>query len=87
MLMFAIAGSILYISAVSYLGFGVPPPLAELGSLLSGPGRRYMLQAPWMAFWPPIVLSLIITVWVLAGESLMEKLGFPSKGFWSRIWE
>ena len=58
MLLFAMAGSILYLSAVSYLGFGVAPPMAELGSLLAGPARRYFLQAPWMALWPPAVLIL-----------------------------
>jgi peptide/nickel transport system permease protein len=87
MLLFAMAGSILYLSAVSYLGFGVAPPMAELGSLLSGPSRRYMLQAPWMALWPPAVLILLIAVWVLAGQAVLERLGFRSRAVWSKIWE
>lgn len=84
---FAVAGCILYVSSISYYGFGVPPPAPELGGMLSGPARRYMLEAPWMAVSPPTVLVALITIWVLAGESLMEKLGFHSKGFWSWIWE
>ncbi len=84
---FTIAGCILYISSISYYGFGVPPPAPELGGMLSGPARRYLLEAPWMAVWPPTVLISLITIWVLAGESLMEKLGFHSKGFWSSVWE
>jgi peptide/nickel transport system permease protein len=87
MLLFAMAGSILYLSAVSYLGFGVAPPMAELGSLLAGPSRRYFLQAPWMALWPPAILILLIAVWVLAGQALLEKLGFRSRAVWSKIWE
>ncbi len=87
MLLFAVAGSVLYISAVSYLGFGVPPPAAELGGMLTGPSRRYMLQAPWMAMWPPATLILLVTVWVLAGEALLERLGYRSKAAWSKIWE
>jgi len=84
---FTAAGCILYISSISYYGLGVPPPVPELGGMLSGPARRYMLEAPWMAVWPPVVLISLITIWVLAGESLMEKTGFHSRGFWSSIWE
>lgn len=84
---FTVAGCILYVSTITYYGFGVPPPAPELGGMLSGPARRYMLEAPWMAVWPPIVLISLITIWVLAGESLLEKFGFHRKGFWSNIWE
>jgi peptide/nickel transport system permease protein len=85
--LFSVAGGILYISATSYLGFGVPPPIPELGGMLSGPARRYMLQAPWMALWPSITLILLLTAWVMAGDALLERLGFRTRGMWSKIWE
>ena len=87
MLLFAVAGAILYIAAASYLGFGVFPPAPELGGMLAGPARRYMLQAPWMALWPPAVLILLVTAWVLAGQSLLERLGFKSRAVWAKVWE
>ena len=86
-LLFAVAGAIMYISAASYLGFGVFPPAPELGGMLAGPARRYMLQAPWMALWPPAVLILLLTAWVLAGQSLLERLGFKSRAVWAKVWE
>ena len=39
-------------SALSFLGFGVPPPYPSWGAMLSGSGRSFMYRAPWMAFWP-----------------------------------
>ncbi len=86
-LLFAVAGAIIYISAASYLGFGVFPPGPELGGMISGPARRYMLQEPWMALWPPAVLILLVTAWVMSGEVLLERLGFKSKAMWAKIWE
>jgi peptide/nickel transport system permease protein len=87
MVLFAVGGGIIYLASVSYLGLGVPPPAPELGGMLSGPARRYMLQAPWMALWPPAVLILLLTAWVMAGETLLERMGFRSKALWSKVWE
>jgi peptide/nickel transport system permease protein len=84
---FAVSGGILYISAASYLGFGVPPPAPELGGMLSGASRRYFLEAPWLAGWPPATLVLLMTVWVLAGQTLLERFGYRTKAVWFKIWE
>ena len=45
-------------SALSFLGFGVPPPHPSWGGMLSGSGRTYMFRAPWMAVWPGVAISL-----------------------------
>ena len=87
LVLFAVAGGILYVSATSFLGFGVPPPIPELGGMLSGPARRYLLQAPWMALWPSATLIPLISVWVMSGDVLLERLGFRTRGMWSKIWE
>jgi len=83
----AMAGAILCITSASYLGFGVPPPLPELGTILSGAGRMYFLQAPWMAQWPIVVLVALMLVWVMAGDAVLERLGFRSKAVWSKAME
>ncbi len=87
MFLFAVAGGILYTSSLSYLGFGIPPPTAELGSMLSGAGRAYMMQGPWMVQWPSICLVLLLLVWVMAGDALLERLGFHSKAVWAKAVE
>jgi peptide/nickel transport system permease protein len=86
-ILFFIAGGILYNSSFSYVGFGIPPPIPELGMILSGTGRQYMLEAPWMARIPSIVLIILIFIWVMAGDAVLEKLGFRSKAVWSQTIE
>jgi len=76
MILLAVAGGVLYTSAISYLGWGIPPPVPELGSILSAPGRKYLLQAPWLAQWPALCLVLLSLVWVMAGEAWLERLGW-----------
>lgn len=87
MLLFAVAGGILYTSSLSHFGFGIPPPTPELGGMLSAAGRQYMLLAPWMVQWPSICLVLLLLVWVMAGDALLERLGFRSKAVWAKAVE
>jgi len=87
MLLLTVAGGILYTSSLSYFGFGIPPPTPELGGMLSGTGRQYMLTAPWMAQWPSICLVLLSLVWVMAGDALLERLGFRTKALWPKTVE
>ena len=82
-----VGGALLYISSIGYLGLGVPPPQPELGSMLAGSGRLYMITAPWVGQWPIIVLILLPLFWVMAGDALLEKLGFRSKVVWAKVME
>jgi peptide/nickel transport system permease protein len=85
--LFTTAGVIIYTSTISYLGFGVPPGVAELGSILSGEGRAYMEKAPQIALWPGLSLTFIILVFVMTGDALLERLGFRSKAVWLKAME
>ena len=87
MFFFTIAGVIIYVSTISYLGFGMPPGTSELGSILSSEGRKYMEIAPWIGWWPASCLTLIILTWVMTGDALLERLGFRSKAVWSKTME
>jgi peptide/nickel transport system permease protein len=87
MIVFAVAGGVVYLATMGYLGFGTPPPAPELGAMLAGPARRYMLQAPWIGLWPSVALLLLLLAWVMTGEVLLERLGFKSKAVWSKVWE
>ncbi|GAG84014.1 unnamed protein product [marine sediment metagenome] len=56
-----VPGIILAEAGLSFLGYGIPPPVPSWGGMLSGAGRAYMFMSPWMAVWPG--LALVITVY------------------------
>ena len=61
-------------SALSFLGFGVPPPHPSWGAMLSGSGRTYMFRAPWMAIWPGVAISLAVFGFNMLGDALRDVL-------------
>jgi peptide/nickel transport system permease protein len=61
-------------SALSFLGFGVPPPHPSWGGMLSGSGRSYMFRAPWMAIWPGVAISLAVFGFNMLGDALRDVL-------------
>jgi peptide/nickel transport system permease protein len=65
---------ILIESALSFLGFGVPPPYPSWGEMLSGSGRSYMYKAPWMATWPGVAISLAVFGFNMLGDALRDLL-------------
>lgn len=69
-----LGGVILAESALSFLGYGVPPPFPSWGAMLSGSGRSYMLQAPWMAIWPGAAISLAVFGFNMLGDALRDVL-------------
>ena len=69
-----LGSAILAESALSFLGFGVPPPYPSWGGMLSGSGRSYMYQAPWMALWPGAAISLAVYGFNMLGDALRDVL-------------
>jgi peptide/nickel transport system permease protein len=69
-----LGGVILAESALSFLGFGVPPPYPSWGGMLSGSGRTYMFRAPWMAIWPGAFISLAVFGFNMLGDALRDVL-------------
>ncbi|MFC1949183.1 ABC transporter permease [Chloroflexota bacterium] len=59
---------------LSFLGFGIAPPTPSWGGMLSGSGRAYMLQAPWMALWPGLALSIAVYGINMLGDALRDIL-------------
>jgi peptide/nickel transport system permease protein len=62
---------ILLESALSFLGLGVQPPTATLGSMV-GQGRDYMASAPWVVAAPAIVIVFVSLVVMLIGDFLRD---------------
>jgi peptide/nickel transport system permease protein len=61
-------------ASLSFLGFGVPPPAASWGGMLSGSGRTYMFRAPWMAVWPGLALSITVYGINMFGDAVRDLL-------------
>ncbi len=69
-----LGSAILSESALSFLGFGVPPPHPSWGAMLSGSGRSYMYRAPWMALWPGLAISVAVYGFNMLGDALRDVL-------------
>jgi peptide/nickel transport system permease protein len=72
-------------SALSFLGFGVPPPYPSWGGMLSGSGRSFMYRAPWMAFWPGAAISLAVFGFNMLGDALRDVLDPRLRGGGGRL--
>jgi len=68
-----IASAILTEAGLSFLGFGVPPPHATWGNILSG-GKDFIFDAPWLTFVPGIAILIVVLSFNLFGEGLRDAL-------------
>ena len=68
-----VAGAILTESALSFLGFGVQPPYATWGNILSD-GKGFIFDAPWLFFIPGFAIFVVVLAFNLVGEGLREAL-------------
>ena len=64
---------ILLESSLSFLGLGVQPPTATLGSMV-GLGRNYLVSSPWIALVPALAIMLIALIMLLLGDWLRDAL-------------
>lgn len=68
-----IAGSILSIASLSFIGLGIQPPTPEWGSMLAG-GRQYIRYAWWVCAFPGIAIMLTILSLNMLGDGLRDAL-------------
>ena len=68
-----IATAILTEAGLSFLGFGVPPPHATWGNILSD-GKRFIFDAPWLTFIPGFAILVVVLCFNLFGEGLRDAL-------------
>jgi peptide/nickel transport system permease protein len=61
-------------ATMSFLGYGIPPPVPSWGGMLTIGGRRYMLLAPWIAIWPGVALSVVVFGVNVFGDALRDLL-------------
>ena len=70
----SVGSMILAEASISFLGYGIPPPQPSWGGMLSGSGRQFMLQAPWMAIWPGVALSVVVYGMNMFGDAVRDLL-------------
>jgi microcin C transport system permease protein len=75
---FLIAGSVTTLTALDYLGFGLPPGSPSLGELVAQ--GKNNIQAPWLGFTIFILMSTMLTLLVFMGEAVRDALD-PRKTF------
>lgn len=67
-------------ASLSFLGFGIPPPAPSWGGMLGSVGRDYMLQAPWIVFWPGLALALVVYGINIFGDAVRDLVDPRLKG-------
>jgi len=66
-----VATAILIESSLSFLGFGVQPPDATWGNILSD-GKQFIFDAPWITFVPGFSILFVVLAFNLCGEGMRE---------------
>ena len=69
-----VGGVILAEASLSFLGFGLPIQVPSWGGMLSREGRRFMEQAPWLALWPGLCLTIVVYSFNMLGDAMRDLL-------------
>ena len=75
---FILSSSIAALTALDFLGLGMPPGSASLGELLSQ--GKANLQAPWLGFTAFFVIAIMLSLLIFVGEAVRDALD-PRKTF------
>jgi len=68
-----IADAITLESALSFLGFGIQPPVPTWGNMLSN-AQQYMIDTPWLAVYPGALIFMTICSVNYVGDGLRDAL-------------
>ena len=69
-----LGGAILSEASLSFLGLGTVPPEPSWGAMLSGKTQRYMTEAPWLAIYPGLAITLVVFGFNFLGDALRDIL-------------
>lgn len=70
---FAMAGTLIVESGLSFLGLGAPPTTPTWGMLLNS-GRYYLVEAPHISIFPGMAILILVLGFNLLGDGLREIL-------------
>ncbi|WP_126975339.1 ABC transporter permease [Frigidibacter oleivorans] len=72
-----VARAILLEAYVSFLGFGIQPPLPSWGNMLNG-AQQYLAGAPWLAIIPGAAITVAVASFNFIGDGLRDALDVRS---------
>lgn len=75
---FAMAGTLIIESGLSFLGLGAPPTTPTWGMLLNS-GRYFLVEAPHISIFPGLAILILVLGFNLLGDGLREILDPKSK--------
>ena len=70
----SVGGMIMSEASLSFLGFGLPVEFPSWGGMLSREGRDFMEQAPWLAIFPGLALTITIYSLNMFGDAMRDLL-------------
>ena len=68
-----VAHAILLEAYISFLGYGIQPPLPSWGNMLEG-AQQYLDSAPWLAIIPGAAITMAVTSFNFIGDGLRDAL-------------
>jgi peptide/nickel transport system permease protein len=68
-----VGGAILMAAALGFLGLGSVPPTPEWGAMISD-GIPFLVQAPWLVFYPGMAIMFSVLGFNLLGDGLRDAL-------------
>jgi peptide/nickel transport system permease protein len=68
-----VASAVLMESYISFLGYGIQPPLASWGNMLTN-AQSYFDLAPWLAILPGLMITLTVMSFNFLGDGLRDAL-------------
>ncbi|KGF69810.1 peptide ABC transporter permease [Hoeflea sp. BAL378] len=68
-----VARAILMEAYISFLGYGIQPPLPSWGNMLNG-AQQYLASAPWLAIIPGVAITIAVTSFNFIGDGLRDAL-------------
>jgi len=68
-----VAAAVLMESYISYLGYGVQPPLASWGNMLTN-AQGYFDTIPWLAILPGVMITLTVMGFNFLGDGMRDAL-------------
>lgn len=75
-----VARAILLEAYISFLGFGIQPPLPSWGNMLNG-AQQYLGTAPWLAIIPGLAITIAVTSFNFIGDGLRDALDVRNDSF------
>ena len=67
------ANAILLESYISFLGYGIQPPAASWGNMLTNAQSDFQVD-PWLAVWPGLAITLAVASFNFMGDGLRDAL-------------